>query len=152
MWALCLSPRDTLYLSLHLLAPDHFVLVSFYQIHLPLDIWPIPSYDLALTGDRQERKGTTGEERWVQRRVGWEWAEERFWAGVLFKIQPKCYLFSKVICDDGTLPSSQLHSLSFVPFTGGACHVLPYFMVIYIQIWVSFLDYQLSWGNFQLDR
>lgn len=72
----------------------------------PLDIWPSPQYDIVLTAIGKNKRKHLEKERLVQRRVGWEGAEERFWAGLLLKTG--CHLLPKVICDGGTTAFSQL--------------------------------------------
>lgn len=103
-----------------------FLFVWFFPcVYLPLDFWSTPSYDLVLKADRHTHDGyihtrnLSEEERLVQRRMGYEWAEERFWAELLFKTSG--HLLPEVICDNGTTAS--LQPPSFAAFTGASCHI-----------------------------
>lgn len=97
----------------------------FPYVYLPLDFWSTPSYDLVLKADRPTHDRYTHtrnlleEERLVQRRMGYEWAEERFWAELLFKTLG--HLLPEVICDNGT--TACLQPPLFASFTEASCHI-----------------------------
>lgn len=152
-WALCLSLWSILSFSSMSCPLCFFCLfVCFFPyVYLPLDFWSTPSYDLVLKGDRRTHTHSHTQGICWKRR-GWcrgEWSKNE---------QRKDFELSCCLRPWPPSPWSHLwqwhHCLLTTPFI---CNFhrsllwhLPHFTVTYIQMWVSFLDEQLAWGNFSI--